>query len=371
MNHNNTQPKTSSDDTTHRRLSGKDRLVLEVLSIVTILIGVVVLLYFFNSVRTDSKINEVLDWSAEQTEEDPNAERPSLLLAFLDSFGIIVPILILFLGGLFIRLGWWLRQRNVNAARWAQITYAWLAIASGMLAILQPVIDGVNTDSLLAAVPFVLLVIPFRLVLLWLDRALDNDVFLGEEPFAARDTRTAWSLLVPTMAVLIIVAARPLEQSFINSLTDKRFASQTVPNFVGLGNYEKLMTVRFDVVECRRDDNGECRRRDDGSIRWELIDRSLLEDGYRTAWNLNWPIITDSEHALAVSGLDAEWLKSVWTTLQFVAASVSLELLIGLFIALTVNSNFRGRGYMRAVMLVPWAIPTVISARLWELMLKD
>jgi trehalose/maltose transport system permease protein len=39
--------------------------------------------------------------------------------------------------------------------------------------------------------------------------------------------------------------------------------------------------------------------------------------------------------------------------------------------AMTVNSAFRGRGVMRAVMLVPWAIPTVISARLWELMLKD
>jgi trehalose/maltose transport system permease protein len=48
-----------------------------------------------------------------------------------------------------------------------------------------------------------------------------------------------------------------------------------------------------------------------------------------------------------------------------------MELLIGLFIAMTVNSDFVGRGAMRAVMLVPWAIPTVVSARLWELMLKD
>jgi len=41
-----------------------------------------------------------------------------------------------------------------------------------------------------------------------------------------------------------------------------------------------------------------------------------------------------------------------------------------MFIALTVNSRFKGRGLMRAVMLVPWAIPTAISARLWESMLK-
>jgi trehalose/maltose transport system permease protein len=42
-----------------------------------------------------------------------------------------------------------------------------------------------------------------------------------------------------------------------------------------------------------------------------------------------------------------------------------------MFIALTVNSKFKGRGVMRAVMLVPWAIPTAISAILWENMLKS
>lgn len=38
---------------------------------------------------------------------------------------------------------------------------------------------------------------------------------------------------------------------------------------------------------------------------------------------------------------------------------------------MTVNSNFPGRGLMRAAMLVPWAIPTVVSAKLWEYMLLD
>jgi trehalose/maltose transport system permease protein len=42
-----------------------------------------------------------------------------------------------------------------------------------------------------------------------------------------------------------------------------------------------------------------------------------------------------------------------------------------MFIALTVNSSFKGRGLMRAVMLVPWAIPTAITALLWENMLKS
>jgi trehalose/maltose transport system permease protein len=47
------------------------------------------------------------------------------------------------------------------------------------------------------------------------------------------------------------------------------------------------------------------------------------------------------------------------------------ELVLGLIVALVVNSKFAGRGLLRAAMLVPWAIPTVISARLWEIMLRD
>lgn len=80
---------------------------------------------------------------------------------------------------------------------------------------------------------------------------------------------------------------------------------------------------------------------------------------------------SDPPQSLAISGRDADFIQSIATTLVFVIFSVTLELLLALFMALTVNSSFRGRGLMRAVMLIPWAIPTVISARLWELMLKD
>lgn len=353
-----------------RRLHGRQRLVLELLSIFTILIGVLVLLYFANSIRTDAGINEVLDWS-EETAVDPEAGRPSLMLAFLDSFGIIMPLMVLLSGSLLIRLGIWLRQRDINAARWAQIVYIWLAIALIGVAIVHVAINGFHADSLVNALGLALLALPCGGVSSWLHRQTD-EVFLGEESFQARQTRSAWNLLIPTLAVLIIVAARPLEQTFINSLTDKRFASENVPQFVGLDNYKKLLSVRFDTVDCRRDEaTNECRVRDDGSVRWEIIDRSLLEEGYRTVWNVKLPLITGSEQSIAISGLDNDWLESVWTTLRFVIASVALELVIGLFIAMVVNSGFRGRGFMRAVMLVPWAIPTVISARLWELILKD
>lgn len=55
-------------------------------------------------------------------------------------------------------------------------------------------------------------------------------------------------------------------------------------------------------------------------------------------------------------------------TTYFTALSVSLELLLGLALALLLNRTFRLKGLVTAAVLVPWAIPTVVSARMWEWM---
>jgi multiple sugar transport system permease protein len=55
-------------------------------------------------------------------------------------------------------------------------------------------------------------------------------------------------------------------------------------------------------------------------------------------------------------------------TTYFTALSVSLELLLGLALALLLNRPFRLKGLVTAAVLVPWAIPTVVSARMWEWM---
>jgi len=59
---------------------------------------------------------------------------------------------------------------------------------------------------------------------------------------------------------------------------------------------------------------------------------------------------------------------SLENTLVFTIISVFLELVFGLFIALLINRAFVGRGLVRAAVLVPWAIPTVISALMWKFM---
>jgi trehalose/maltose transport system permease protein len=58
-------------------------------------------------------------------------------------------------------------------------------------------------------------------------------------------------------------------------------------------------------------------------------------------------------------------------TVLFTVISVFFEFIIGLGIALAINRAFRGRGLVRAAVLVPWAFPTVISAVMWRLMFQD
>jgi trehalose/maltose transport system permease protein len=68
---------------------------------------------------------------------------------------------------------------------------------------------------------------------------------------------------------------------------------------------------------------------------------------------------------------DPDWWRAVVNTLIFAVLSVSLEAVLGMVIALALNHPFRGRGLVRAAVLVPWAIPTVVSAKLWAWMLND
>jgi ABC-type sugar transport system permease subunit len=62
---------------------------------------------------------------------------------------------------------------------------------------------------------------------------------------------------------------------------------------------------------------------------------------------------------------------SILTTVLFIAVTVSLELFLGLGVALVLNQTFRGRGLLRAVVLIPWAIPTVVSSQMWRFIYND
>jgi len=68
---------------------------------------------------------------------------------------------------------------------------------------------------------------------------------------------------------------------------------------------------------------------------------------------------------------DPVWWHAVKNTLWFTVITVTIETVLGFGIALVLHRAFPGRGLVRAAILIPWAIPTVVSARIWGWLLND
>jgi len=125
---------------------------------------------------------------------------------------------------------------------------------------------------------------------------------------AADERRTGGLMVLPTVVAILAVAFFPVAYSVYLSLHDASITS--VGGWVGLENYRDLFA-------------------------------------------------------------DPAFREGLANTTVFTAASVALELVIGMGIALGLNRAFRGRGLTRMAILLPWAFPVVVSALMWRLMLQD
>lgn len=115
----------------------------------------------------------------------------------------------------------------------------------------------------------------------------------------------AWLLMLPLLAVMIAVIGWPLADTIHLSFTNARLIG-TQGEFVGLANYQKALT---------------------GSP-------------FRNALN---------------------------TTATFALISVAVEMVLGVLAALLLDQQFKGRTALRAMMILPWALPTIVNATLWRL----
>ena len=136
-------------------------------------------------------------------------------------------------------------------------------------------------------------------------------------------TRSAWIFLAPTLLVLAMVAGWPLGRTIWFSFTDATLETigESTYNLVGLSNYfGKYGVFNFAAA-----------------------------DGF---WSTDWGF-------------------AIKNTFSFAIVSVVLETLLGVVIALVMNAEFKGRAFVRAAVLVPWAIPTIVSAKMWAWIMHD
>lgn len=135
--------------------------------------------------------------------------------------------------------------------------------------------------------------------------------------------RAAFWFLAPMLIALFCVAAWPLLRTIWFSLTDTSLDNLDGGSWVGFKNYLSMRTLSSGKV----------------------IFRGTL--------------------------VDPAWWNAVWNTVRFSVVSVMCETVLGMIVALVLNAEFKGRGFVRAAILIPWAIPTIVSAKMWAWMLND
>jgi ABC-type sugar transport system permease subunit len=129
-----------------------------------------------------------------------------------------------------------------------------------------------------------------------------------KEEFGNPERRTAYYMVLPSLLIIVLIAFFPILYGIALSLTDSTISG--FGSFIGLENYTEMFQ-------------------------------------------------------------NPDFLEGFYNTVIFTVVSVTMEFLIGLGIALAINRAFRGRGLVRAAVLVPWAFPTVISAVMWRLMFQS
>ncbi len=185
---------------------------------------------------------------------------------------------------------------------------------------------------------------------------------------AKKEQSLAYRLLSPAFLIIFICALYPLSNVFYTSLTDKKFASSKEYSFVGMDNYKRLLAVT--VVKLPPIIDKSTGREMLDAERSEIIYERPIEVLPRKPLRYK-EISTFGAlgNRYVIGAADPDFILAVYNTVVFTVVAVFLETLLGIVIALVVNSSFPGRGAMRAVMLIPWAVITVVSARIWEFML--
>jgi trehalose/maltose transport system permease protein len=191
----------------------------------------------------------------------------------------------------------------------------------------------------------------------------------GLSEVAKKEERLAILMLLPSFLIILVIAIYPLFTVFRDSFTNKIFASGEPVEFVGAENYVQLLSVTIRELPPVIDEaTGEqAIDPETGELVYERAIRVLPREPRRFR-EMNQFDFAGKRYVIGAT--ERDFIKAIKDTVVFTVVTVALETVLGLAIALVVNSGFRGQAIMRATMLVPWAIPTVVSARIWQWMFQ-
>lgn len=119
------------------------------------------------------------------------------------------------------------------------------------------------------------------------------------------DTQYAWLVITPAIIVVFGIVLYPLLQTLLYSLQNMDLTSANQGKFVGLSNYINTLS-------------------------------------------------------------DGEFWASMGRTTYFSVVSLTFEVILGIAIALLLNENIKGKVFLRSIIILPWAVPTIVNGAMWK-----
>ena len=180
--------------------------------------------------------------------------------------------------------------------------------------------------------------------------------------------RAGWGFALPGFGLIMLFIAIPFFFAFYLSLTNQRLISPNPTEFVGLSNYDRLLSISVLSIEPEMDDAGQVVRDDTGEAQYPRV-RTFTRNnpdypqyaGMREWFRWHW-----GETAKVVVATDVVFWKSLRNTLMFVLVVAPVQGGLALCLALLINQRLRGINFYRAIYFMPVVVSIVVVSLLFR-----
>ena len=180
--------------------------------------------------------------------------------------------------------------------------------------------------------------------------------------------RAGWLFALPGFGLITLFIVVPFFFAFWLSLTNQRLISPNPTEFIGLANYERLLSIGILEIAPERDDSGAAIRDDADEIVYPAVREFTRNnpDYPQFAGMREWFRWQSGETAKVVVATDVVFWKSLTNTLLFVLVVAPVQGGLALGLALLINQRLRGINVYRAIYFMPVVVSIVVVSLLWR-----
>jgi multiple sugar transport system permease protein len=184
-----------------------------------------------------------------------------------------------------------------------------------------------------------------------------------------RESVTAWLMASPAIVLLLCFLIIPFLFAFVFAFTNQRLISPNPTEFVGLRNFERLLTVKVLRLDPVVDEiSGEPVLDEEGNYTYPRVREYTRNNPEYPQYDglQEWTTLTLGQTQYVLLAGDAVFMKSLVNTFYFTVFIVPLQGGLGLALALLINARTRGVNIFRTIYFMPVVVSMVVVSILWS-----